>query len=229
MGNNYLLGYKGILNRYTVKRNLRSWTSRLIALLSIGVCVYLFFYKETNQIADLLNKVVDVLLSSLPDLLGFCIGGYAILVAMNNLEKMTGYPATFGHATVYVRYTAGIRSFKNAGLYTYGSTTYGGKFDINNWVDNKAINESVCKIVNLAVLSVLIWAGVLVIIMIMGTVANIFNTSIILQAVAKVTNETEEKRLKEVQNKDTDIIAEEIDYEIKTWFGTYTVKKIIKK
>ena len=44
-----------------------------------------------------------------------------------------------------------------------------------------------------------------------------------------MTNETEEKRLKEVQNKDTDIIAEEIDYEIKTWFGTYTVKKIIKK
>ena len=78
-----------------------------------------------------------------------------------------------------------------------------------------------------AVLSLLLWAGVLVIIMIMGTVANIFSTSIILQAVAKVTNEAEEKRIRE--NKDTDNNAEEIDYEIKTWFGTYTVKKIIKK
>ena len=92
-----------------------------------------------------------------------------------------------------------------------------------------AINDSVCKIVNLAVLSVLIWAGVLVIIMIMGTVANIFNTSIILQAVAKVTNEAEEKRLKEDQKKDSDSFSEEIDYEIKTWFGTYTVKKTVKK
>jgi len=228
MGNNYLLGYKGILNRYTVKRNLRSWTSRLIALLSIGVCVYLFFYKETNQIADLLNKVVDVLLSSLPDLLGFCIGGYAIFVAMNNLEKM---PAVLkkqekSDLSYYVNLSADF-AMTLLIMSVLLLCTFLTRFIVD--LEIPAINESVCKIVNLAVLSVLIWAGVLVIIMIMGTVANIFNTSIILQAVAKVINEAEEKRLKEVQNKDTDIFAEEIDYEIKTWFGTYTVKKIIKK
>ena len=169
-----------------------------------------------------------MLLSSLPDLLGFCIGGYAILVAMNNLEKM---PAVLkkqekSDLSYYVNLSADF-AMTLLIMSVLLLCTFLTRFIVD--LEIPAINECVCKIVNLAVLSVLIWAGVLVIIMIMGTVANIFNTSIILQAVAKVTNEAEEKRLKEVQNKDTDIFAEEIDYEIKTWFGTYTVKKIIKK
>ena len=226
MGNNYLLGYKGILNRYTVKRNLRSWTSRLIALLSIGVSVFLFCCKETAQIEDLLNKVVDVLLGSLPDLLGFCIGGYAILVAMNNLEKM---PAVLkkqekSDLSYYVNLSADF-AMTLLIMSVLLLCAFLMRFIID--LEIPAINDTVGKIVNLSVLSLLLWAGVLVIIMIMGTVANIFSTSIILQAVAKVTNEAEEKRIRE--NKDTDNNVEEIDYEIKTWFGTYTVKKIIKK
>ncbi len=227
MSNNYLLGYKGILNRYTVKRNLRSWTSRLIALLSIGVSVYLFLSKETNQIADLLNKVVDVLLGSLPDLLGFCIGGYAILVAMNNLEKM---PAVLkkqekSDLSYYVNLSADF-----AMTLLIMSILLLCAFLMNFILDLEipAVNDTMGKIVNLSVLSLLLWAGVLVIIMIMGTVANIFSTSIILQAVAKVNSE-EEKRKLENQGNDTDNVLEEIDYEIKTWFGTYTVKKTIKK
>ena len=150
------------------------------------------------------------------------------MVAMNNLEKM---PAVLkkqekSDLSYYVNLSADF-AMTLLIMSVLLLCTFLTRFIVD--LEIPAINESVCKIVNLAVLSVLIWAGVLVIIMIMGTVANIFNTSIILQAVAKVTNETEEKRLKEVQNKDTDIIAEEIDYEIKTWFGTYTVKKIIKK
>lgn len=226
MGNNYLLGYKGILNPYTVKRNLRSWTSRLIALLSIGVSVFLFCCKETAQIEDLLNKVVDVLLGSLPDLLGFCIGGYAILVAMNNLEKM---PAVLkkqekSDLSYYVNLSADF-AMTLLIMSILLLCAFLMRFIID--LEIPAINDTVGKIVNLSVLSLLLWAGVLVIIMIMGTVANIFSTSIILQAVAKVTNEAEEKRIRE--DKDTDDNAEEIDYRIKTWFGTYTVKKIIKK
>lgn len=226
MGNNYLLGYKGILNRYTVKRNLILWPSWVIALLSIGVSIYLFFFKENKQIEDLLNKVVDVLLGSLPDLLGFCIGGYAILVAMNNLEKM---PAVLkkqekSDLSYYVNLSADF-AMTLLIMSILLLCAFLMRFIID--LEIPAINDTVGKIVNLSVLSLLLWAGVLVIIMIMGTVANIFSTSIILQAVAKVTNEAEEKRIRE--NKDTDNNAEEIDYEIKTWFGTYTVKKIIKK
>lgn len=226
MGNNYLLGYKGILNRYTVKRNLILWPSWMIALLSIGVSIYLFFFKENKQIEDLLNKVVDVLLGSLPDLLGFCIGGYAILVAMNNLEKM---PAVLkkqekSDLSYYVNLSADF-AMTLLIMSILLLCAFLMRFIID--LEIPAINDTVGKIVNLSVLSMLLWAGVLVIIMIMGTVANIFSTSIILQAVAKVTNEAEEKRIRE--NKDTDNNAEEIDYEIKTWFGTYTVKKIIKK
>ncbi len=226
MGNNYLLGYKGILNRYTVKRNLILWPSWMIALLSIGVSIYLFFFKENKQIEDLLNKVVDVLLGSLPDLLGFCIGGYAILVAMNNLEKM---PAVLkkqekSDLSYYVNLSADF-AMTLLIMSVLLLCAFLMRFIID--LEIPAINDTVGKIVNLSVLSLLLWAGVLVIIMIMGTVANIFSTSIILQAVAKVTNEAEEKRIRE--NKDTDNNAEEIDYEIKTWFGTYTVKKIIKK
>lgn len=226
MGNNYLLGYKGILNRYTVKRNLILWPSWMIALLSIGVSIYLFFFKENKQIEDLLNKVVDVLLGSLPDLLGFCIGGYAILVAMNNLEKM---PAVLkkqekSDLSYYVNLSADF-AMTLLIMSILLLCAFLMRFIID--LEIPAINDTVGKIVNLSVLSLLLWAGVLVIIMIMGTVANIFSTSIILQAVAKVTNEAEEKRIRE--NKDTDNNAEEIDYEIKTWFGTYTVKKIIKK
>lgn len=226
MGNNYLLGYKGILNRYTVKRNLILWPSWMIALLSIGVSIYLFFFKENKQIEDLLNKVVDVLLGSLPDLLGFCIGGYAILVAMNNLEKM---PAVLkkqekSDLSYYVNLSADF-AMTLLIMSILLLCAFLMRFIID--LEIPAINDTVGKIVNLSVLSLLLWAGVLVIIMIMGTVANIFSTSIILQAVAKVTNEAEEKRIRE--NKDTDNNAEEIDYEIKTWFGTYTVKKIIKR
>ena len=169
---------------------------------------------------------MDVLLGSLPDLLGFCIGGYAILVAMNNLEKM---PAVLkkqekSDLSYYVNLSADF-AMTLLIMSVLLLCAFLMRFIID--LEIPAINDTVGKIVNLSVLSLLLWAGVLVIIMIMGTVANIFSTSIILQAVAKVTNEAEEKRIRE--NKDTDNNAEEIDYEIKTWFGTYTVKKIIKK
>ena len=222
-----MLGYKGILNRYTVKRNLRSWTSILTAVLSIGISVWLYFTKDLNPIYEILNKVVEVLLGSLPDLLGFCIGGYAILVAMNNLEKM---PVILkkqekSDLSYYVNLSADF-AMTLLIMSVLLLCTFVMRFMID--LELRALSDISGKIVNLVIISLLLWTGVLVIIMIMGTVANIFNTSIILQAVAKLINQEEQTKIKGKQGTTPDGFVEEITYEVKTWFGTYTVKKMTK-
>lgn len=223
-----MLGYKGILNPYTVKRNLRSWTSILMAVLSIGISVWLYFAKDLNRINEILSKVVEMLLGSLPDLLGFCIGGYAILVAMNNLEKMPAILKKQGKSDLsyYVNLSADF-----AMTLLIMSVLLLCAFMIHFILDLElpAISDISGKIVNLAVLSLFLWAGVLGVIMIMGTIANIFNTSIILQTVAKLTNQAEQDKIEGDQDSATDGLTEEITYEVNTWFGTYTVKKITKK
>lgn len=220
-----MLGYKGIFNGYTVKRNIKSWFSLLIAVLSIGVNVWLFFSKDFEQITHLLSDIIDVLIGSLPDLLGFCIGGYAILVAMNNLEKM---PALLKKQektglSYYINLSADF-AMTLLIMCLLLLSTFIMRFVIG--LELPAISESIGKIANLFVITLLLWAGMMVIIMIMGTVANIFNTSIILQTVAKLAIEELDKKVEEPKS---DSISEEVTYEVKTWFGNYVVKRIIKK
>lgn len=221
-----ILGYRGIFNRYTVKRNLRSWVSILIAVQSVCVSVWLFFFKDFEQILNLLNKIIDVLLGSLPDLLGFCIGGYAILVAMNNLEKM---PAVLrkqekSDLSYYINISA---DFAMTLLIMSALLLCSFILRLIVDLDLTAINDTVGKIINLMVISLLLWAGIVAIFMVMGTVANIFSTSIILHDVARLANE--EDKSKENGNDKEETYAEVKTYEVKSWFGTYTVNKMIKK
>lgn len=223
MPDKYMLGYKGIFNNYTVKRNLTSRLSLLIALLSIGVSVFLYFYKNYDQIQMILSKIVDSLVGSLPDLLGFCIGGYAIVVAINSLERMPTLLETQEKTgmSYYLNLSA---DFAMTLLIMSGLLLIAFSAKLVLDMELAASSLLIGKIVNLSVISFFIWAGAMAVFMIMGTVANLFNTSIILQTVAKIESE------KSKMGKDNEDGIEEVTtYDIRSWFGKMTVVRRVKK
>lgn len=83
---------KGIFNRYATRKMLRSagiWVSISFALLIVMLALH---KGSLDSYYSLLNRVVDMALSLFPNLLGFCIGGYALIIGAGNiniLQKMS--------------------------------------------------------------------------------------------------------------------------------------------
>ena len=81
------MGLRGIFNRYTLVKIIKStgMVVSFIATLSFTVFLW-FYYKETNEFYTFLGKITTTLLSLLPNLLGFCIGGYALIIGACSME-----------------------------------------------------------------------------------------------------------------------------------------------
>ena len=84
-----------------------------------------------------------------------------------------------------------------------------------------AVSDSLGKVANLFFIASLIWMGVTMVIMLMTTVANLFSTSMILQAAAIVAGKTKEQE----DNEKTEVSV----FKVKTWFGSFTVTRLEKK
>ena len=81
------MGLRGIFNRYTLVKIIKStgMVVSFIATLSFTVFLW-FYYKETYEFYTFLGKITTTLLSLLPNLLGFCIGGYALIIGACSME-----------------------------------------------------------------------------------------------------------------------------------------------
>ena len=164
--------------------------------------------------------MVDVFVGCVPDLLGFCIGGYAIIVAINGLEKKPAIiePLPDKDKSYYQILSADFAmTLIVMCLLLLVSYLIGFLVDL----ELVAMNEVVGKVTNLLFISFLLWAGTMTVVMLMGTVANLFSTSMILQAAASIAGQTNDKE--ENEKREASV------YKVDCWFGSFTVTRLEKK
>lgn len=81
------MSFRGIFNRYVLLKIVKSMGTIISFVATFLFVVFLcIHYDNIDSLYSFLAKVTDILLSLLPDLLGFCIGGYALIIGTCSME-----------------------------------------------------------------------------------------------------------------------------------------------
>ncbi len=78
---------KGIFPKYIIRKFLCS-CSMLVSIVIAFVLLFLILYFRIEDTFVLLEDIIEITLNLLPNLLGFCIGGYALIIGMGNIEAL---------------------------------------------------------------------------------------------------------------------------------------------
>lgn len=78
---------KGIFPKYIIRKFLCS-CSILISIVITFVLSFLIMYFRIEDTFLLLEDIIDITLNLLPNLLGFCIGGYALIIGIGNIDAL---------------------------------------------------------------------------------------------------------------------------------------------
>lgn len=218
--NKIALGFRGVFNEYTLKHNFVTCKSIALAVVSVGVCIWLYFVKDLDFIYNLLGKMVDVFVGSVPDLLGFCIGGYAIIVAINGLDKMQAIVKPLpDRGKSYYHILSADFALTLVVMCVLLLVSYAMSLLID--LELSAVSNSFGKVANLFFIALLVWLGAMMVFMLIETVFNLFSTSMIIQTAAIVAGKTKEQE----DNEKTEVSV----FKVETWFGSFTVTRLEKK
>lgn len=78
---------KGIFPKYIIRKFLCSY-SMLVSIVITFVLSFLIMFFRVKDIFVLLEDIIDITLNLLPNLLGFCIGGYALIIGIGNIDAL---------------------------------------------------------------------------------------------------------------------------------------------
>lgn len=80
------MSINGIFNKYTIKKLLKSKATICGLTVSILLCIAIFLLIDSDEYYEILTDVTNMALSLFPNLLGFCIGGYALIIGASNID-----------------------------------------------------------------------------------------------------------------------------------------------
>ncbi len=84
---NHPMSLRGVFNRYILVKIIKSTGTIISLIFALLFVVFLYVYCDSmNELYKFLGKTTDILLSLLPNLLGFCIGGYALIIGVCSME-----------------------------------------------------------------------------------------------------------------------------------------------
>ena len=85
--NSHKLSIKGIFPKYIIRKFLYS-SSMLISVVITAILSFLIIHFKLENTFALLDEIINITLDLLPNILGFCIGGYALIIGIGNIEAL---------------------------------------------------------------------------------------------------------------------------------------------
>lgn len=82
------VSWKGIFNKYTLHKSLKSWGCFVSILTTAMVAFYVVVTMDMGQAYNFLDYISNSTIELLPGILGFCIGGYALIVGVGDMETL---------------------------------------------------------------------------------------------------------------------------------------------
>ena len=190
------MSLKGIFNEYTISKIILSRGTLLSLIVSliivIGLCVH---NKVINEFYNTLIQITDIILSLLPNLLGFCIGGYALIIGACNTETIKKMSVPQSH---------------NLSLFQILSSVFAATLILQCFtlvmayiihfcllLELNAYNVAVGLGVNVLVIFILLFFSFISLSLLYYTIINIFNLGQTMHFCVRLDNE------KEIKNNET--------------------------
>lgn len=76
-------GWNGVFSVYPLRK---LWKGAIIPLLFLVVSIVVYFFGENHSPIDLMNNLVDIIISGFPSIIGFVLTGYALIIGFSGTE-----------------------------------------------------------------------------------------------------------------------------------------------
>ena len=170
---NHNPGIKGIYTEYIYKKMFHFKGLIFSITLSIMCFIFLFFFSTVNDYV-LLSKIIEINISIFPALLGFCVGGYALIIGFGHkemLQKMSNPNEEKNNMSFFQIISSVFAASIIVQIVTFLLSyiiSYLLIFDLN------FSNETFCKVVNISTISIICFLSIHSIVLIYYMVINIF-------------------------------------------------------
>jgi len=198
--NNHKTSIKGIYTQYIHKKLFCSWGMKISVILSALCFILLFFFIEIDYY-DILAKIISTNISIFPDLLGFCVGGYALIIGFGHkemLQKMSSPNEEKSNMSFFQIMSSVFAVSIIIQIITF-LLSYLISFVIN--LDFTSTSESLCKIINTFTISLILFFSIYSIILLYYMVINIFNFGQSMHLCIRIDLLNKQKKEKKTKNK----------------------------
>ena len=97
----HVFGLKGIINVLKKKGTFKKWPLKTASFTSVALAVLIAFFL-TDKAFEILKNTADIIMSFFPNLLGFSLGGYALVVGFGNTALIKSATKTDKHSTYQI-------------------------------------------------------------------------------------------------------------------------------
>lgn len=167
-------GLEGIFTKYIKQKIFHSIGFITSIIISLVCFVFLSFYSESDYYV-LLSKIISLNISIFPNLLGFCIGGYALIIGFGHkemLEKMSAPLSDEKSNMSYFQITSSIFAVSIIVQIVAFLASYFTSHIID--IGFYSSNNILCKYINISVITLILFLTVYSIFLLYYMVVNIF-------------------------------------------------------
>ncbi|WP_300867346.1 hypothetical protein [uncultured Alistipes sp.] len=194
----------GIFNKYTKKKMLKSHATIYSLIFSLILCIIIWITGDSATYYNILIKLTDVALSLFPNFLGFCIGGYALIIGASNIEvlKKMSKPLPNGSHLSFFQVLSSIFA---ASLIIQCVTLFFAyilQILVNMQLD--AVSNDIGVVTNLFLIFILVFLTSMSILLLYYTVINIFNFGQAVHLTIRIEDRDNQTIEEKAQNNDTE-------------------------
>lgn len=170
----HLYSIKGIFPKYIIKKFLSSYSIYVSIGITIGLYLLIIFSQSENTFV-LLKEIIELTLILLPNILGLCIGGYALIIGIGNIDALKKMSSPMKKRDDLSFFQ--ILSSVFAGSLVLQCVTLLFSFIINIILklEIPAVSNQIATIINSVVIISVLFLSTLSIILLYYTVINLFN------------------------------------------------------
>ena len=170
----HLYSIKGVFPKYIIKKFLLSYSTYV----SIGIAIILYLliiFFQHNNTFEILKEIIELTLNLLPNILGFCIVGYALIIGIGNIEALR-------------KMSSPLKKRDNLSFFQILSSVFAGSLVLQcvtllfSFIINiilkleiPAVSNQIATIINSVVIISVLFLSTLSIILLYYTVINLFN------------------------------------------------------
>lgn len=172
--NRHQYSIRGIFSKYIIRKFLYS-RSMLISIAITAVLSFLIICFRFKNTFDLLEEIIDITMDLIPNILGFCIGGYALIIGIGNIDALK-------------KMSSPMKKRENLSFFQILSSVFAGSlilqcitlllsFVIKIFlkIEIPALSNSIAIVINSLVIIVILFFSTLSIVLLYYTVINLFN------------------------------------------------------
>jgi hypothetical protein len=174
--NAHTMGIKGIFSKYIWSKILNSTGTAICASAVLVFLIFVICPCRTNEYYfNLLDEITNLLLSLLPNLLGFCIGGYALIIGACNLDIIKKMSMPYSEKHEYSFYQIVSAVFASTLVCQCITLIIVYIVHIIIKMDIPPISNFIGKITNISVISLILFLSGISLSLLYYTIVNIFS------------------------------------------------------